>query len=216
MALLAACGGGGLSLGDALSRMVLQPDDLPAGFVQAEEKFTTNEELAADSADPEARLEMLESWGRLQGFDAAFRPSDATPVELPLQGINVSSSLYETEQGAGESFEDAVETAEETDWQANYSGLRKFKQQEVEADGLAEEIVWLRLSGFQPAASGSDTLVTDDLIFFREGRERGFLRVLAGTTESEDRAHYRSTVEGWLRALVGRVRDVLAELQEEG
>ncbi len=53
-------------------------------------------------------------------------------------------------------------------------------------------------------------LVTDDLIFFRIGAERGFLRVLASSTETQDRAHVHSTVESWLRTLVGNVRAALS------
>ncbi len=213
-AIIAACGGGGLSVQEGLQRMVLQASELPEGLSAGDESFTTNDDLAAASADPGERKAMLESWGRLLGFEIAYRPSGAALDELPLQGVNVSASLYRTEEGASESFADAVETAEETDWRANYAGLTDFRQDEVEAGSLAEEIVWLRLSGFQPADSGPDSLVTDDLIFFREGRERGFLRVLAGSTATDDRGHYQSTVEGWLEALVDNVRDVLPQVEE--
>ncbi len=210
-AVLAACSGGGPSVEDALQRMVLQPEDLPLELARGEEAFLTNQEAAAGNTD---RLSMLQSWGRVLGFEIAYRPSGAALDELPLQGVNVSASLYRTEEGASESFADAVETAEDTDWAANYSGLRDFQQEEIEASGAAEEIMWLRLSGVQSALDGDDELVTDDLIFFREGRERGFLRVLAGSTATEDRGHYQSTVEGWLEALVGNVRDVLPQVEE--
>ncbi len=208
---LAACSGGGPSVEDALQRMVLQPEDLPEEVERGEEAFLTNEEAAAGNAE---RQSMLDSWGRILGFEIAYRPSGAALDELPLQGVNVSASLYRTGEGASKSFADAVETAEETDWAANYSGLRDFQQEEIEASGAAEEIMWLRLSGVQSALDGDDELVTDDLIFFREGRERGFLRVLAGSTATEDRGHYQSTVEGWLEALVGNVRDVLPQVEE--
>ena len=128
---------------------------------------------------------------------------------MPVQGINVSASLYETEEGAGESFADAVKTAEETDWAANYAGLQEFQQERIKAEGIADEIVWLRLSGIQPGTSGPDALVTDDLIFFRIGTERGFLLVRASSTETQDRAHLHSTVESWLRTLVQNVKDAL-------
>ena len=141
--------------------------------------------------------------------------SEKTQVVESLRGINVSSALYTTEQGAGESFADAVETAEVTDWAANYSGLREFQQERVKAEGLADEIEWLRLSGFQPGTNGAETLVTDDLIFFRLGAERGFLRVLAGSTETTDRAHLHSQVEGWLKTLVENVEAALPDAAAE-
>jgi hypothetical protein len=213
-AVVAACNGNGLSVEEALQRMVLQPEDLP-GFVQKEATFTDNSFVASSNADPDARLAALERWGRILGYEIAYDPAGEAVEDTPVQGINVSASLYGTEEGAGESFADAVKTAQETDWRANYSGLIDFRQDEVEAGGgLADDIVWLRLSGIQPADNGPDTLVTDDLIFFREGRERGFLRVLTGSAETEDRAHYQSTVEGWLETLVGNVQEVLPQVED--
>ncbi len=212
-AAVVACGGDGLSVEEALQRMVLQPEDLPEELEREEEAFLTNEGAAAGSAE---RQSMLENWGRILGFEVTYEPSGAAREETPVQGINVSASLYKTEEGASESFDDAVKTAEETDWEANYSGLIDFQRDEIEAGSVADEMVWLRLSGFQPADGGSDTLVTDDLIFFREGRERGFLRVLAGSTETEDRGRYQRTVESWLEALAGNVRDVLPQVEDGG
>ena len=212
MAMLAACGGDdGLSVEEALRRMVLQPEDLPEAFVQADESLTTNEEIAAGDT---ARKTLLESWGRLLGYEVAYGPAGEALEDSPVTGINVAANLYRTEEGAGDAFADAVKTAQETDWAANYAGLRDFQQEEIDAGGPADEIVWLRLSGFQPAAGGPDALVTDDLIFFRDGRERGFLRIQASSTETEDRGHYQSTVEGWLRAMVRNVQDVLPELED--
>lgn len=218
VAILAACGGDGdggeseSSLGQALRRMVLQAEDLPQGFVQRDELTTTNEYQASLSADPEARKAQLENWGRLLGYEVTYQPAGAVAHESPVQGINVSSSLYRTEEGAGDAFFiDAVKGAEERDWAADYAGLRDFQQEEVDASGLAEEIVWLRFSGFQPVDGGPDPLVTEDFIFFRVGRERGFLRVQTSSIESEDRQLIRPTVEQWLRALVRNVEEVLAE-----
>jgi hypothetical protein len=218
VAILAACGGDGdggeseISPGQALRRMVLQAEDLPQGFVQRDELTTTNEYQASLSADREARKDQLENWGRLLGYEVTYQPAGAVAQESPVQGINVSSSLYRTEEGAGEAFFiDAVKGAEERDWAADYAGLRDFQQEEVDASGLAEEIVWLRFSGFQPVDGGPDPLVTEDFIFFRVGRERGFLRVQTSSIESEDRQVIRPTVEEWLRALVQNVEEVLAE-----
>ncbi|MDO8611390.1 MAG: hypothetical protein Q7R32_01040 [Dehalococcoidia bacterium] len=199
------------SLQKTLRKMVLQPGDVPEALEVGGEAFITNEDVAESSTDPKERKALLESWGRLLGYEIAYEPTTETPGDLPVQGVNVSSSLYETEEGAGESFADAVKTAEEKDWAANYAGLREFEQERIKAEGLADEIVWLRLSGIQPGTSGPDALVTDDLIFFRIGTERGFLRVLASSKDTQDRAHLHPTVESWLRTLVGNVRAALPD-----
>ena len=189
--------------------MILQADDLPPGFILGEESFGDNGQAAAGSDDREA---LLEEWGRLLGYDVIYQPGSAEALEeSPVKGINVSASLYRTEEGAGDSFADARKTADTTDWAANYTGLEQFQQEEIEVGDLADEIVWLHLSGFQPTSSGPNALVTDDLIFFRIDNHRGFLRVLGSSTETEDRQHLRDTVDGWLRTLVQKVKDALAE-----
>ncbi len=211
-AAVAACGGDGNGDGSGLEgllrRMVLQPEDLPEDFVQAEETFTTNEELAASAADPNARLAELESWGRLLGYELTYQPTGSTD-ELP-QGVNVSASIYKAAEGASASFADAVAKAQETDWATNYAGLREFQQDDIDAEGLAEEIVWLRLSGLQ-TAGGRESLVTDDLVFFRVGPERGFLRVLATSEGIQNRRYLLGTVGEWLRTLIENVEEAVAD-----
>jgi len=203
--------GGESSLQQTLRRMVLQPEDLPAGFVSGDEAFITNDKAAESGPDPEARKALLETWGRRLGYEITYQPAVAHGGDLPVQGANVSASLYKTAKGAGQSFADAVKTAEGTDWAANYAGIKEFQQEKIEAEGVADEIVWLRLSGLQPGTSGADALLTDDLIFFRIDTERGFLRVLASATETRDRAHLHSTVESWLKTLTRNVKDALPD-----
>ena len=204
--------GGESQLQRTLRKMVLQLDDLPQGMEAGSEKFITNEDAAQTGADPEEREALLESWGRLLGFEIAYKAASGTPTGLPVQGIDVSAALFETEDGAAESFADAVKTAEETDWAANYVGLTAFQQARIEADAPVDEMVWLRLSGFQPGSGGAGALVTDDIIFFRIDTERGFMLVRAGSTETQDRAHLQSQVEGWLKALAENVRGALPEV----
>ncbi len=139
------------SLERTLRKMVLQQGDMPEGFV-GDEAFITNGDAAETSTNPAERKALLESWGRLLGYEIVYEPTSEAPPDLPVQGVNVSASLYETEEGAAESFADAVKTAEETDWASNYAGLKEFQQERVKAEGLADEIVWLRLSGFQTGA----------------------------------------------------------------
>lgn len=215
VATIAACGGEErLSLEEALRLMVLQPEDLP-GFEVREETFTTNEDAAGGSAD---RLALLDEWGRLLGYEVAYEPVDQTLVAYPVDGINVSASIYLTEEGASDSFADAVRTAKETDWAATYPGLREFMREEITVSELADEAIWLRLTG-RETVGGSETLVTDDLIFFRVGPERGFMRVLARSIEEDSREELREQVREWLEALVRNVEAALADSRfriEEG
>jgi hypothetical protein len=216
--LLVACKGGGdgdtLTLEEALEAMMLQPEDLPEGFQKFDSVFSTTEEAAQGS---EERKDLLESWGRLLGLDVSFQPVTTGGEAPTVRGINMSASLYKTEEGASQSFADAKATADSSDWQTTYAGLRDFKQEGIDASGRADEIGWLRFSGFQPAETPPDALVTDDLIYFRVGRERGFLRVLASSTTTTDRAYLHDTVDAWLVAMVDRVRDALErDIEEAG
>jgi hypothetical protein len=219
IALVAACkdgggdggdgdSGGPLTLEAALQAMVLQVDDLPPDLVRAESSFGTNEQAAAGSAE---RKQLLDSWGRLLGFDVTFQPSGDSLQQQGVKGMNVSASLYQTEEGASQSFADAEKTVEDTDWATTYAGLRDFMQEELNVGDRADEIGWLRFSGFQPSNVPPDPLITDDLIYFRIGRERGFLRVLASSNETTDRAYLNEMVDGWLTSLLQRVRDTLEE-----
>jgi hypothetical protein len=214
-ALLVACngnggGGGGdndrAALEKALQAMVLQTTDLPAGFEQSDSRFSTNDEASGGNAE---RKDLLDSWGRELGLDVTFSPQDATGEAANVRGIEVSASLYDLETGAVDSFADAQASAEGTDWTTTYAGLRDFRKETVDAIGRADQIGWLRFSGFQPANTPPDALVTDDLIYFRIGRERGFLRVLGSSTETADRAYLHDTIDGLLTKLLQRVRDGL-------
>ena len=211
--LLVACkggdkGGDSLStLEEALKAMVLAEEDLPEGLLVGEATINDNEKASGGS---EERAALLEEWGRQLGYDVAYVQGSGQVAEPAVKGINVSASLYRTAAGATASFADAVKSAEETDWAANYAGLSGFMQEEIDGGGRADEIGWLRFSGFQPADAAEEALVTDDLIYFRIGRERGFLRVLSSSTETTDRGYLHETVEGWLGALLDKVEDALS------
>ena len=84
------------SLQKTLRKMVLQPGDVPEGLELGEESFLTNEDTASKEPDPEARRQLLDQWGRLLGFEIAYRPAEGEVVDS-VRGINASSSLYETE-----------------------------------------------------------------------------------------------------------------------
>lgn len=219
----AACGGSGPDDGEeavweALRMMVVQEEDLPAPMRQVDESFLSNEEVARSSPEGGPRLQRLERlrrWGRILGYETTFQPAATpSPSGSPLRGINASASLYETAAGASQSFADAAETARQEDWELNYAGLEEFQQREVAREGLADEMLWLRFTGYEEQEGGGRTLVIDDLVFFRVDRERGFLRVLA-EAEGDDRELLLDQVEGWLRRQVQRVRETLAALEAE-
>lgn len=193
-------------LRDALPLMVLQEEDLPPGLQTVGEGFTTNEEIIEASPDPNAKRAELARWGRILSYSTTFQPGPDILPETPIRGINTSASLYETAEGAAESYAQAETEANDRDWQADNPNLLEFQQQRVELEGVADELLWLRLSGLSTSQEG---IVVDDVILFRVGRERGFLRVLA-SAPGQDRDLLLDEVEGWLRTQVRRVDEVLA------
>jgi hypothetical protein len=214
VSLLAGCGGNSSEDGSAggleewLRRMVLDLEDLPDGLVLGDESLSDNESAAGGSED---RAAQLEDWGRQLGYDVAYL-QEAGQTQSVVRGVNVSATLYRTAGGAADSFADAVATAEATDWPANYAGLTEFQQEDVTVgEAAADDVVWLRFSGYETAEGEEGTLVTDDLIFFRIGRERGFLRVLAHAGQTDERGHLQESVSQWLTALIEKVDAALSE-----
>jgi hypothetical protein len=193
-------------LRDTLRPMVLQEENLVPGLQAVSQGFTTNEELIEASADPDAKKAELARWGRILSYSTTFQPGPDILPQTPIRGVNSSASLYETAEGAAESYAQAEMEAKERDWQADNPNLVEFQQRQVELEGVADELLWLRLSGLSTSPQG---VVVDDVILFRVGRWRGFLRVLA-TAPGQDRDLLLDEVEGWLRAQVRRVNEALA------
>lgn len=194
-------------LRDTLPLMVVQEEDLPTGLQTVGQGFTSNEEIIEASPDPDAKRAELMSSGRLLGYSTTFQPGPDILPQTPIRGIEATASLYETAEGAAGAYAQSEMETNETDWQAINPDLLEFQVQNIELQGVADELLWVRLSGVSTSPEG---IVVDDYILFRVGRERGFLRVLA-TAPGEDRELLREEVEGWLRAQVQRVNEVLAD-----
>jgi hypothetical protein len=186
---IVACGGGGgegeatptpvaTEVQDELKRMVLQLEDLPSGVIQAEEFFTTNDESAAESEDSEARLAMLNEWGRILGYDVTYQANPEVMSQAGLILVNSTTSLYGSEEGASASFLDAAQTARTTDWAALFGGVQQVQMEEVTSPPLADEMLWLRITakgevGEQPQAQ----TFANDVVILRQGPARASLMV---------------------------------------
>jgi hypothetical protein len=190
----------------ALALMVIQEEDLPEGIQLVSRGYSTNEDLIEASADPDAKRAELTATGRVLGYSVTFQPGPDVIADTPIRGVDGSVSLYETEAGAAQSLAQAMIDANATDWQAANPDLQDLQVRTVGLAGVADELLWLRVSGVSASPPG---IVVDDNILFRSGRGRGFLRVLA-TAPDGDRDLLIDEVEGWLRAQVQRVAERLA------
>ena len=166
-----------------LEQVVLQAEDLPAGLVQVGANTSTNEDFAAEAQNPEQELARLESLGRLLGYRVDF-----VPESLPERGIiavSSAASLYLTPEGASASFADEAQKAQSADWPAAYPDLTDLEVREVERTELADQVIWIRITGLQDGGSGP--LGIDDLLVLRRDRVRGFLRVQSRAEASAGR-----------------------------
>lgn len=203
--LAVACGDGGESrpLREQLKQMTLQPEDLPAGFVQVAEAFSTNEELARASGDAEEQMAKLQAWGRLLGYERVFEPGEGADTGSPIIGVENTISLYATAKGAEQSFAEAVQTARETDWALTHPGFENLQVQEIQVSGLADEALWLRITGL----SGQRRLF-DDFVLSRQGNARSLLRA-ASVSDDTDPDSLLDVVEGLLTSQMERISAVL-------
>ena len=163
---------------EQLQRMVVQLEDLPSGVVLAEERFVTNEESAAGSADREGRLAMLEEWGRILGYDVTYPANEEVMEQVGLILVNSTASLYDSEEGARASFADAVQTARTTDWAALFDGAWGVEEEAMASPPLVDEMLWLRITAKAALGEGTEEQeFANDIAIFRQGRARGSLMV---------------------------------------
>lgn len=165
-------------LEEQLQRMVLQVEDLPSGFILAEEYFVTNEESAAASENREERLAMLNQWGRILGYDVTYQASLALIEEVGLILVNSTASLYASEEGARASFADAVQTANTTDWAALFGAAQGVEVEPIDSPPLADEMLWLRVTArAQVGEAAEQGTFANDVVLFRQGTGRASLMV---------------------------------------
>ena len=175
-----------------LEAMVLKADDLPAGLVRVSAVTSTNADVASAAAKPAEQMAILESWGRLLGYDVTFQPGPDAPQDLPIRGVNSTASLYKTPDGAKQSFADGAHTARTQDWQKSYSNLSDVRVREIKQPELADEVAWIRITGLQ--GDKKDLILVDDFVLLRRGRVRGFLRITTLFPASAGQDAYHSEV----------------------
>jgi hypothetical protein len=165
-----------------LRSMVLQLSDVPAGFSQVEESFSTNEQVASAGGDAAAVLAKLTEWGRVLGHGVVF--SSGSSAEGGVLLVDTTVSLYESDSGASASFADAVNTARTTDWAGSAGGATGVSVEEVPPLDIADEMLWLRLSGTamigQPA---TEQPFVQDVVLLRTGRVRGSVSIMSTTAD---------------------------------
>ena len=136
---------------------------------------STNEDFAAEAQNPEQELVRLESMGRVLGYKVNFVPGPESPPAQGMLAASSSASLYLTPEGATESFAHDAQKARDADWLATYPDLTDVEVREVERPGLADEVIWIRITGLQDGEDG--LMKIEDFLVLRRDRVRGFLRV---------------------------------------
>jgi len=166
-----------------LNGMVLQLSDLPAGFTQAQESFSTNQDVAGDGEGAAETLAQLTEWGRILGHGVVFSADASSGSGLFL--VDSTVSLYQSDGGAASSFADAVNTARATDWQATMGQATDVQAEEVPPLDVADEMLWLRIHGTalvgEPA---SEQPFIQDVVLLRVGRVRGSVSTISGASDA--------------------------------
>jgi hypothetical protein len=103
-----------------LKAAALRLEDLPSGYTLDEEKFTTNEESAADESEllGGPTLEELNGFGRILGYEASY--SQDTSLSALLEGgtlsLQVGTTVYQDSDGADDAFEFVREQASDPEF----------------------------------------------------------------------------------------------------
>lgn len=164
-------------LEEMLTAMVLQVSDLPDGLQALGGSFSTNED-AAGSLGSGVSKEQLDEWGRILGYASDYQRT-SPPTGANITAVNTSISVYETAEGATDSFDDRVSRARNADWQVSYSDLEQFEQRELSPDLPVDGLYWIRISGYQQTTPAVRAFITDDQIVFRIGQAWGFVRAIS-------------------------------------
>ena len=210
-AVAVACGDGGDGddlepVREQLRQMVLEPEQLPAGFVQVQEVFSTNEDLARASDDEEAEMARLKALGRLLGYEVVFEPEERENTDSPIIGVQNTASLYDTVEGARQSFAEAVQDVREEDWAVSHPGFENLQVREIQASAGTDEAFWFRITGL--SGQEDPDLLIDDFVLVRRGNARSLLRV-ASVSGDTDPDTLLDVVEGLLASQLQRIAAAL-------
>ena len=193
-----------------LQQMVLNVEDLPPGFTELGASFSTNQDVAEVKPDPQQELARLDEAGRILGYDVTYSPGPDSPAGgSDVRAVNTTASLYTTPEGASSSWQEGVNTARTQDWPASYPNIADVEVREMPAAGLADQALWIRVSGAQDASS----LYIEDFVLLRRDRARAFLRVVIVAETSLGKDAHRDDVTDWI---VRQVERVDAALQSQG
>jgi hypothetical protein len=170
------------ALEEQLRGMVLHLSDMPAGFSQAEESFSTNEQVAGAGEDAAAVLAQLTEWGRVMGHGVVF--SSESSAEGGVLLVDTTVSLYESDSGASASFADAVNTARTTDWAATAGEATDVSVEEMPPLDIADEMLWLRLTGTAMIGDpATEQPFVQDVVLLRAGRVRGSVSIVSAAAD---------------------------------
>jgi hypothetical protein len=170
------------ALEEQLRSMVLHLSDMPTGFSQVQESFSTNEEVAGAGEDAAEVLAQLTEWGRVMGHGVVFSSESSTEGGVLL--VDTTVSLYESDSGASASFADAVNTARTTDWAATAGEAINVSVEEIPPLDIADEMLWLRLTGSAMIGDpATEQPFTQDVVLLRVGRVRGSVSVVSDATD---------------------------------
>jgi len=170
------------ALEEQLRGMVLHLSDMPAGFSQVQESFSTNEEVAGAGEDAEEVLARLTEWGRVMGHGVVFSSESSDEGGVLL--VDTTVSLYESDSGASASFADAVNTARTTDWAATAGEAIDVSVEEIPPLDIADEMLWLRLSGTATIGEpATEQPFVQDVVLLRVGRVRGSVSIVSAAID---------------------------------
>lgn len=108
-----------------LESLIVVEGDMPEGFNLVGQGRVGNRAVSRDWSDSKQWLENFESWGRIEGFDAAFENGDQDA------NISVSLAIYRGNYGAQQAFR-RINAEIESDVK------KTFKEQDVNLIGLEE------------------------------------------------------------------------------
>ena len=170
------------ALEEQLRSMVLHVSDMPAGFSEVQESFSTNEEVAGEGEDAADTLAQLTQWGRIMGHGVVFSSESSDQGGVLL--VDATVSLYQSDSGASASFADAVNTARTTDWSSTAGEATNVTVEEIPSLDVADEMLWLRLNGTATIGDPpAEQPFIQDIVLLRVGRVRGSVSIVSSAAD---------------------------------
>jgi len=177
----------------------LHLEDLPSGFTLDDERFTTNEEAAAEQENNAhaPTLEDLDRFGRILGYEASYSPDASSgSVNADVLSLQMTTTVYQDSKGADEHFQFVREQTSDPEFIQAFedslaSGGVEVKDATISPmsianigdDSLALE---LKVTAHNPDVD-ADFDVISQIVGVRRGRGIGAITVVAvGSPEPVD------------------------------